>query len=163
MRRLIMLVAALALAGAPLEGQDPQARQEQLQQQIVMRFMENLRVQTAMTDQQFQRFQDVTRRSFEARGVLERRERELWRGLEGQMRPGVAANADSVARLLDGLTQLAGERAAQLRQDQQVYAEFLTPVQRAQVTMGFRRLQNLVEQRMRQRDMPPARRRPPEL
>lgn len=165
MRTLTVVLAAVALLAAPLAAQDPGARRQELQQQVMMRFMENLRRQAGLTDQQVERFQEVTRRSFEARNQLQQRERQLWVALEGQMRPGVAANADSVAKLLDGLTQIHVERADQARQDQAAFAEFLTPVQRAQVTMGFRRLQNLIDQQLRERMGPPGRRRmpPPQL
>ena len=61
------------------------------------------------------------------------------------MRPGVAANPDSVTKLLDAVVK---QRAAMLDQDraeQREYAQFLSPVQRAQLTLMIERLQQQVE------------------
>lgn len=154
--------AATVLLGAversPLAAQEPPAaRRQQLQEQVMQRFMENVRQRAELTDEQGARFEQVTRRMFEQRGELQRRERELWRAIEGQMRPSVAADADSVARLLDALSELQLARAQQARREQQVYAEFLSPVQRAQVTMAVTRLQHLIEDRMRMRRGPRGR------
>lgn len=136
-------------------------RREQLLEQIMTRFMENVRSQAGLNDEQFERFREVTRRAFEVRNELQQQERRVWRAIEAEMRPGIAANPDSVTRLLDRLTEIHVARAEQVRRDQEAYAEFLTPVQRAQVTMGFRRLQQLVEQQFRDRMRRPGRRRPP--
>jgi hypothetical protein len=151
MRSVVLPLVLLVSVGSSLAAQDPEVRRERLRQQVMERFMENYRGQAGLSDEQYSRFRDVTRRSFEARNRLNRRERELWRALEGQMRPGMAANADSVARILDELVGLQAQQAEQQRLDQQAYAEFLSPVQRAQLTLAFRRLQLQIEQVVRER------------
>ncbi len=145
MRRAITLAVVLAVSATPLMGQNPQVRRQMLQQQIVERFMTNYRTQSGLTDEQYDRLQALTRQSFEARAELARRERALWFALEGQMRPGVAANADSVTRLIDGLLALEAERLERARTEQREFATFLTPVQRAQLTLAWRRLQLQIE------------------
>ncbi len=145
MRGAIMVAMALVVMAAPLEAQNPQARRQLLQQQIVERFMTNYRSQAGLTDEQYGRFEQLTRQSFEARADLARRERALWLALEGQMRPGIAANADSVTTLIDGLLALEAERLERARAEQREFATFLTPVQRAQLTLAWRRLQMQIE------------------
>lgn len=162
MRGLVVpVLLLLALASAwPAAAQDRDARRERLQGEIMQRFMENYRRQSGLSDEQFARFRDVTRRAFEARSELQRRERDLWRALEGQMRPGVAADADSVTRLLDGLVEVQTARVERLRAEHAEFAAFLSPVQQAQLTIAFRRLQNQIErimqQRLQGRDGPPG-------
>ncbi len=145
MQTVLTTLALVAVAVGSLAAQDPPRRQE-LQQRVVQRFMANYRTQAGLTDEQTARFEEMTRRSFEANGELQRRERAVWRGLEGQMRPGVAADADSVVGLLDELQAIHAARAEQFRADQERYAEFLSPVQRAQLAMAWRRLQQQVQQ-----------------
>jgi hypothetical protein len=143
MRALILMACAVSLA-APLAGQNPQLRR-QLQQQVVERFMENVRVQAGLSEEQMERVREVARQSFEDRQALAERERDTWRALEGQMRPGVAADADSLGALMDQLLTIQEERVAQARQEQATYAEFLTPVQRAQLTIAWHRLHMQIE------------------
>jgi hypothetical protein len=144
MRILVLITSGLVALTAPLTGQNPQMRR-QLQQQVVERFMENVRVQAGLSDEQMERVREVARRSFEDRQALAERERETWRALDGQMRPGVAADADSLEALMDQLLAIQDERVEQARQEQAAYAEFLTPVQRAQLTLAWHRLQVQIE------------------
>jgi glutamyl/glutaminyl-tRNA synthetase len=130
----------------PLAAQGPEARREQLRQQVMERFMINLRTEAGLTDDAMRQVQAVLRRSMEARGQLAQREMATWRALEAQMRPGVAADADSVEVLLARLVSLHERRGQLANTDQVALAEFLAPVQRAQVTMAFRRLQMRIDQ-----------------
>ncbi len=148
----VTAVAVLAAWTSSLAAQDPAERRE-LRQQVIERFIRNYQTQAGLTDEQADQFQQVLRQSMEANAKLQQRERSAWRALEGQMRPGVAANGDSVIVLLDALVQVAQDRVERMRGDQQAYAEFLAPVQRAQLTLAWRRLQNQI-QRMQQRRRP---------
>jgi hypothetical protein len=116
-----------------------------------------VRVQAGLSNEQFAQFQAVARRSFEARAELAAREREVWMALEGQMRPGVAADSDSVAVLLNSLLDVENARVARLRAEQEEFARFLSPVQRAQVTMAFRRLQQQIQRIQEGRMVQPRR------
>ena len=136
---------------APLQAQDEPPMAENLRRQVVERFVESYRTQAGLTPEQDQRFRAVVQRSFEQRRQLEQRERALWRSLEGQMRPGVAANADSVSRALDGLLEVQQNRLDRARADQREYATFLSPVQRAQLTLMWTRFERQVEQVMQRR------------
>lgn len=155
---LFMLVLPGPIGPVSLAAQDRDFQRENLRNQVVERFVENYRSQAGLTDQQYVQFRDVARRGFEARNALNRRERAVWQALEGQMRPGVAAERDSVGVLLDALVDLQAERVAYLRAEQEEFATFLSAVQRAQLTLSLRRLQNQIERVLQQRM--PARDRP---
>ena len=143
MRRALWVVAGLLSfpGGAAAQGGPPA---ERLREQVVQRFMENYRNQSGLTDEQFGQVQTVLRRSWEERRLSQERERGLLRGLESQMRPGVAADPDSVTRLLDDLLQLQADRVEMSRREQTQLAEFLTPVQRAQLVLALIRLENQI-------------------
>jgi hypothetical protein len=154
MMRSIALLSLVVLA-APLAAQDPALapRRQALEAQIVERFMANYRQQAGLSDEQFTRFRSVAQRAFRQRRERQRREMEVWRALEGQMRPGVAANPDSLGRLLEGILALRQGVVEQARADDREFATFLTPVQRAQLFLSLERFQRSVEnvqQRIRQ-------------
>lgn len=149
MRWLIALVMVLALA-EPVSAQ-ARPNPERLREQVVARFIENFRNQAGLTDEQFVQFQTVTRRSWQARRELEQQQRQILQALEGQMRPGVAADQDSVATLIDTLIEIQAGQVARARADQEDYAAFLSPVQRAQLVLSFTRLERQIEQIVRRR------------
>jgi len=109
--------------------------------------------------EQNQKLRALSQRSFDQRRERQQKEQELWRALQMQMRPGIAADADSVNRLLDAILASRAAAVEQLRADQKEYAAFLSPVQRAQLFLAFERLQrniqSLVQQRLRQNSAPP--------
>ncbi len=145
MRTLVVsTVAAFALVG-PAAAQNPPMRRQMLQQQVIERFLANYRAQAGLDDAQFERLRETLRQHFETRNALAQREREAFRALESQMRPGVAADDKTVSSLLEDLVRIQQERAEQTRKEQQEYAVFLTPVQRAQLTLAWQRLQMQME------------------
>lgn len=157
--RTLFLMFALAVLAAPAGAQvrqDP----ERLREQVVQRFLENYRQQAGLTDEQYGQLQSVVRRQWQARRELQERERVTVMALEGQLRPGVAADRDSVTRLLDQLTALQQERAQRLVAEQDEVKSFLDPVQRAQLVLAFARLERQIQQLIQQRTGPnaPARR-----
>ena len=133
-----------------LQQGNPQARQRLLQQ-ITERFMENYRQTAGLTPDQNQKFRAIAQRSFEQRRERQQRERQLFQALEAQMRPGVAANADSVTRLLDAIVASREATVEQARNDQKDFAAFLSPVQRAQLFLQFERLQRNIEDLIQRR------------
>jgi hypothetical protein len=69
------------------------------------------------------------------RRELERRQEALRRDLSGQLRPGIAASKDSVAKLTDELIALRVRYAESFRQEQSELATYLDPIQRARLTL----------------------------
>ncbi len=152
-RRIIpvtMLVLA-ALTGSA-EGQDPAAgdpESERLRQTIEERFEQALRQQLDLTDEQAQKLRVTTRDFAQRRMALFREERDLRQAMDGQMRPGIAADQDSVARLTDRMARVRGDLARSY-QDEIGALEFLTPVQRARyLQMRERLLERVREARAR--------------
>jgi len=145
MRIVVLSMAAVLVLASPAAAQNPPMRRQALQQQVVERFLTNYRAQAGLTDDQFEQLRETLRASFEARNALAQREREAFRELESQMRPGVAADEARVTDLLDDLVRIQAERADRARTEQQEYAEFLSPVQRAQLTLAWQRLQMQME------------------
>jgi len=151
--RALKLTALLAIAlTSVVQAQQGQMRQRQrLQQQVMQRYMQSYRQQAALNEDQFRRFTEMTSRSFSRRAELREQERSLWLALEQQMRPGVAADSDSLTKLMDGILDLQVEIAEMERENQGELDDFLTPVQRAQLMLSQRRLQMNIEEIMRQR------------
>ena len=145
MRTVVLSMAAVLVLAGPAAAQNPPMRRQALQQQVVERFLTNYRAQAGLTDDQFERLRETLRASFEARNALAQRERETFQELESQMRPGVAADEARVTDLLDDLVRIQAERAERARTEQQLYTEFLSPVQRAQLTLAWQRLQMQME------------------
>ncbi len=152
MRRLGIL--AWVLLGLPgwLAGQQPERPAIQaLREQVMERFLQTYRNQAGLTPEQDRRFRDGFRRSMDQRREIQQREQDLWRALDGQMRPGVAANPDSLNKLLDGIIAQRAALVDQTRSELKEYAQFLTPVQRAQLALMWERFQRQVEQIIRRR------------
>lgn len=152
MRRFVAVVT-LGILASPLAAQQPQGRanREALRQMVIQRFLQTFHDQAGLTADQDQKFRDVFRQAMQQRQYVQQQEQALWRALEGQMRPGVAANADSVTKLLDGII---AQRAAQvdlLRSENQQLAQFLSPVQRAQFAIMWEHFQQQVQEIMRRR------------
>jgi hypothetical protein len=150
----LLLVVLSASTLAAQAGQDP----ERLREQVVQRFLQNYRTQSGLSDEQYGRLEAVVRRQWQARRELQERERLIVGALQGQLRPGVAADRDSVSRLLDQLTALQRERVERLEVEQDEVKGFLDPVQRAQLVLAWARLERQVQDLIQQR-MDAARRR----
>ena len=149
----------VALIAAPLAAQVPTP--ERLREQVILRFMQNYRTQAGLTDEQFARFQTTARRSWEERREIQQRERRVFQALGEQMRPGIAADPDSVQVLIDEALAIQEGRAALARREQDAYAEFLSPVQRAQLILSWARLEQQIETILQRRadQLNPQRRR----
>jgi len=144
MQRLC-LVLSLVLAPS-LSAQDPArpdtAEAERLRAQIEERFSRHVHEELRLTADQATKLRASQERFGTQRRALMRQQMERRRALEDQMQPGVAANADSVKKLMDG-NQAGRAQMLKLEQDEdREMAGYLTPVQRA-------RYQQMREQLMR--------------
>jgi hypothetical protein len=148
---VLMVSPLLAQQGPPRGGGPGGPGAEALRQQVMMRFLQAYRGQAGLTPDQDRRFMEVFRRSAEQRRALQQQQQQLWQALEGQMRPGIAANPDSVTRLLDAIVAQQAAVVEQTRTEQRDYAQFLTPVQRGQLVLMTERLQQQVQDLVRRR------------
>lgn len=151
---LVWMAAVAALAGSPLAAQDdsddsPQA--VQMRQQIEARFGQQVREALGLTDEQALQLRNTLGVWAPKRRAIEREERAIKLAMQGQLRPGVAANADSVGRLTDRLLKLKVTYAQSFVDEDKELAKFLTPVQRAQFQVMRERLMARIEEIRRQR------------
>jgi hypothetical protein len=148
MMKRLWLVLSLVLAPG-LAGQESAAPQrpdtaeaERLRAQIEDRFSQRVQEELRLTPDQAAKLRGSQERFGARRRALLRAQMERRRALEDQMQPGVAANADSVRRLMDG-NQAGRAELLKVEQDEdREMAGYLTPVQRA-------RYQRMREQFMR--------------
>lgn len=143
MRKLIWvlgLAVAPALAAQDSAGPPDSVQRERLQEEIDRRFGQVVQQRLGLTGDQNAKLRATEERFRARRRTILQRQLALRFALDGQMRPGQAADADSVRRLMDGIQ---GNRVEllQLEQDQdREMAGYLTPVQRAQYQMLRERL-----------------------
>src|SRR5688572_24334959 len=100
------LVLLLAAAAAPAAAQDdggPGTRAELLRQQIEDRFAARVQEELGLDATQSARLRETASSFAARRRELGQRERLLRRALATQLRPGVAADQDSVGTLTDQL------------------------------------------------------------
>jgi Spy/CpxP family protein refolding chaperone len=125
---LLLLAAAPALA-AQVPADSGRGAHRQAARETRMR--EAL----GLTDDQAAKLKATDQRFREQRRGIMTREGEITGALRAQLRPGVAASADSVRKLLDAREQ-NGAALAQLRRDEdRELAGYLSPVQRAQLQL----------------------------
>jgi hypothetical protein len=143
MRPSIFAMLALGcLATTPARAQDtvPGPRAPMLRREIEQRFAARIKEQLGLSTDQMSRLRETTVKFGGRRRELEGRQLAIRRALALQLRPGTAADQDSVARLTDEL--LAGRVAyAQTFRDELADLKgYLNPVQRAQLMVLRERL-----------------------
>lgn len=149
MRRTWWVLALICAAGPAAAQGGP--NREMLQRQVMERFIMNFQTQAGLTPDQSQRFREVMTRSFGERRQIETRQRQLYVALERQLRPGVAADEDSVRVILERFKEARQAGVDLTNRDQAAFAEFLSPIQQAQLVLSLERLQRQIETILRRR------------
>jgi hypothetical protein len=143
----LLLVATVS----PLVGQDstgPAARRDQLRQLIERRFTERAQEELRLTDEQASKLRETNRKFGGKRRELEARQMAIRNAMSDQLRPGVAANRDSLSKLTDAATEIRVQYAQTFREELRETSKYLDPVQRAQLlTMRERLLRRIREVR----------------
>ena len=139
-RRWWMAACLLGGLALPLAAQDSAApddpvRVERLRQLIEDRFAERLSLELGLTEDQSSKVRVVLGTWAGKRRAMEREDRRLRQSLTAQMRPGVAANADSVTRLVDAMTNGRIAYAQTFRDEIKDLSTVLGPVQRGQYVL----------------------------
>jgi hypothetical protein len=145
MRRSMVgvLILLMALAAAPLHAQEPGAgrpRLEELRRRVRERFAERVQQDLNLTKDQMRQLRGTVGKFGVRRRDMESRQRTLREALASQLRPGLGASPDSVARLTDELMGLRVHYAETFREEQAELARFLDPVQRARILVLRERL-----------------------
>ncbi|HTR20047.1 MAG TPA: hypothetical protein VMH88_04265 [Gemmatimonadales bacterium] len=154
MRRLwVMLAFVVVPALAAQEPGTPVDSDEavRLRQDIETRYGERVRQVLGLTDDQAAKLRATQERFRDRRQAYHRQQLALRGALAEQMRPGVAANSDSVRGLMD---RISANRLGQVQLEQEENREmagYLTPVQRAQYQIMRERLLQRVAQERYQR------------
>ena len=145
MRRSMLgvLTLLMALAVAPLHSQEPGAgrpRLEELRRRVRERFSERVQQDLDLTNDQMRQLRGTVGKFGIRRRDMESRQRTVRHALAGQLRPGLGASPDSVARLTDELMGLRVHYAESFRDEQAELARYLDPVQRARILVLRERL-----------------------
>jgi hypothetical protein len=165
----IALLVLMALTPALVEAQQREgrrgggppdsARAAELRGQIEERFAERVKSELNLSDEQTAKLKATHERFAERHRPVMQRQRAMRRALHEQMRPGVAANQDSVRKLLEG-TRAARAELLKIETDEaRELGGYLTPVQQAQYQMMRDRFMRRVRDvhRGRRGDGPPRR------
>ncbi len=129
---------------------DDTMRARMLREQIEQRFGRMVQQELQLTEPQMQQLRGAVRAHQERRRELGQRQQAVNQAIRYQMRPGIAADRDSLARLLDAQTHL---RVEHVQQEEQLERElsFLTPMQRARFMQMMRTFEQRIQEiRMRQ-------------
>jgi Spy/CpxP family protein refolding chaperone len=137
MNKMNGMALALLLAAAPAlvaQGKNPADTGRAARMQ---RWQGQMRMQLGLTDDQAAKLRATREKFMPQRRDIMQRERAVHEGLRGQLQPGVAANSDSVRKLLDAHMQVRVALAQLDRDQDRELAAFLTPVQRARIEMMY--------------------------
>lgn len=137
---IVRQAGALALAAALLvvpavataQGGGGRPNAERLREMVEERFAAQMQAELSLTDEQSGRVRRILAASAERRRGMEREERAAQAALRDQLRPGVAAQTDSLTRLLDKLTTIRISFAQAAKDEMRELGTVLTPVQQAQ-------------------------------
>jgi hypothetical protein len=120
------------------------------------RLARQVREQLGLTTDQAEGLKQTSMQWFWRHRNLEFRERQLRAALAAQMRPGVAADQDSVGRLMDALFAVKINQV-EIYRDELKAMNYLTPVQRAQFFILRDRVLKRIEAVREERDTQPTR------
>ncbi|HEY3279240.1 MAG TPA: hypothetical protein VGJ83_01910 [Gemmatimonadales bacterium] len=128
----IWLALTLAVAQQPAAPPPPDTGEAgRLRRQIEERFAQRVQQDLRLTPDQAAKLRGTQERFGERRRTLMRQQFERRRAMDGQMQPGIAANPDSVKKLMDGLQAGRMEMVRIEQEEDRDMAGYLTPVQRA--------------------------------
>jgi hypothetical protein len=127
-----LLMSPFGLAAAQ-RADSTGARADSLRQQIEERFASKAQEKLGLTNEQTARLRSTSQQFGTRRRELRARGHQLREALAGQLKPGVAANQDSVAKLTDAMIELRMAEAQLARDEVKDQSKYLNPVQRAQL------------------------------
>ncbi|HET8762322.1 MAG TPA: Spy/CpxP family protein refolding chaperone [Gemmatimonadales bacterium] len=126
-------------------AEERQLVERRLRNAIQQRFTQRVATELNLQEKQLAELRATSEKYAGRREELSRRTEELRTALRGELRPGVAANDDSVERVVKELTELQVQRARLQQEELDDLSGFLTPVQRARYLVMQQRLRQLIE------------------
>lgn len=153
----LVLVGAI-VAAVPASGQGvPRNQRAALVKDVEQAFLNQMVREMGLSDEQVPRFQHVVTLWAQKRASLEADERRIRQSLNGELRPGVAGNSDSVSKFVDALDANRVAYAESFRDEMHDLAPILTPIQRGLFQLSRDRLLQRVKELQLQRPGPAAR------
>ncbi len=148
MRTTFCALVLLSVGALPALAQQQPPRVNQrapmLRARVEEAFIKRARQEMALSDDQAARLGRVLESSGSRRADLDEADRRARLALMAQLRPGIAANADSVARLVDAITSNRVAHAETFRGEMRELSDILSPVQRGQFLLLRDRMLNQV-------------------
>jgi hypothetical protein len=117
-----------------------------LEERIRQRFAQVVQTRLGLTDAQMAQLRATNQRFAGQRGALSVSERGVRQALQGELRPGAAANQEHVSALMDSLLAIQRQRLDLVQGEQRELAGYLTPVQRVR----YYSLQQALHRRLEQ-------------
>jgi len=153
----VLILVASTLATPVMAQQRDAPFRARMRQNIEERFLDRLRTELRLTDTQQRQLREISRVHAARRVELEERQVLIRDALQSQLRPGVAADKDSVEKLLSAMMEARIGYLESFRDELNALTPVLDPVQRAQ----FFFLRDRVYQRAQEiREQRPGARRP---
>lgn len=143
---VILLTLTVGSAQAQKQDSIVPGQRGPIRRIIEERIAERVRTQLGLNDEQMAKLRATTGKFGGQRRDLEGRQMEIRRALAAQLRPGVAANKDSVARLTDDLLAGRVKYAQTFQSELAELKTYLDPVQRAQLMAMRERLLRAAQQ-----------------
>jgi hypothetical protein len=161
MMRSARALAYLGLLSMPLLPVSAQRNNQRLAHAALVGKIEEMFVnqvvkQMALTPAELPRFRKVALAWADKRGGLEAQERDLRAALNEQMRPGVAAVADSVGKLVAALNDNRVAYAESFRDEMHELTPILSPVQLGQYQIVRDRFLQRIKDIQQQRPQAPV-------
>ncbi len=142
---MVLLLLPFGLASAQ-RADTTAAKADSLRHQIEERFASKAQEKLGLTNDQTAKLRATSQQFGTRRRELRARSHGLREALASQLKPGVAANQDSVAKLTDAMIELRIAEAQVARDEIKEQSRYLNPVQRAQLYVMRERFAHRVKE-----------------
>lgn len=142
---LALVLTPFGVAGAQ-RADTTSVRRDSLRHRIEERFAARAQEELGLTNEQTTKLRATSQQFGTRRGQLRSRGQQLRDALTAQLRPGIAANQDSVAKLTDAMIELRTAEAQISRDEVKEQSKYLNPVQRARLYVMRERFAHRVKE-----------------
>jgi hypothetical protein len=142
---LVLVFSPFGLAGAQ-RADSTAIRRDSLRHRIEERFAVRAQEELGLTNEQTAKLRATSQQFGARRAELRNRSQRLREALAAQLRPGIAANQDSVAKLTDAMIELRMAEAQASREEVREQSKYLNPVQRARLYVMRERFAHRVKE-----------------
>jgi hypothetical protein len=141
----MLALTPFGVAGAQ-RADTASGRRDSLRHRIEERFAARAQTELSLTNDQTAKLRATSQQFGARRGELRTRSKQLREALAAQLRPGIAANQDSVAKLTDAMIELRAAEAQISRDEVKEQSKYLNPVQRARLYVMRERFAHRVKE-----------------